>query len=102
LISPDGYLFVSGIDLNIRTKVAADLGWKPLKELLEQIHEGDICMKTFWPCHYAGLEPLNKRRQDWTLRYAAAFQLGPSCEEGNGSSGNESMRASSMHVSTTT
>jgi SAM-dependent methyltransferase/mannose-6-phosphate isomerase-like protein (cupin superfamily) len=80
LVSPHGYLFVSGIDLDIRTKVAADLGLNPLQELLEQIHEGDICMKRSWPCHYAGVEPFNKRRQDWRLRYAAAFQLVPSGE----------------------
>ena len=77
LVSPHGYLFVSGIDLDIRTKVAADLGWKALQELLEEIHEGDPCMKTFWPSHYGGLEPLNKSRRDWRLRYAAAFQLVP-------------------------
>jgi SAM-dependent methyltransferase len=77
LVKPRGYLFVSGIDLDIRTKVAADLGWKPLQELLEEIHAGDPCMKDFWPCHYGGLEPLNKRRKDWRLRYAAAFQLAP-------------------------
>jgi mannose-6-phosphate isomerase-like protein (cupin superfamily)/SAM-dependent methyltransferase len=77
LVSPHGYLFVSGIDLDIRTKVATDLGWNPLQELLEQVHEGDICMKTFWPFHYAGVEPLNKKRQDWRLRYAAAFQVVP-------------------------
>jgi SAM-dependent methyltransferase len=75
LVNPRGYLFVSGVDLNVRTKVANDLGWNPLQELLEEIHEGDPCMKTFWPWHYAGLEPLNKRRRDWRLRYAAAFQL---------------------------
>jgi len=75
LVSPHGYLFVSGIDLDIRTRVANDLRWSPLQELLEEIHEGDPCMKSFWPCHYAGLEPLNKRRQDWRLRYAAAFEL---------------------------
>ena len=75
LVNAHGYLFVSGIDLDIRTKVAADLGWNPLQELLEEIHEGDPCMKGFWPCHYGGLEPLNKRRRDWRLRYAAAFQL---------------------------
>ena len=34
-------------------------------------------MKTYWPCHYAGLEPLNKKREDWKRRYAAAFQLAP-------------------------
>jgi SAM-dependent methyltransferase len=80
LVSPHGYLFVSGIDLDIRTKVARDLRWSPLQELLEEIHEGDPCMKSFWPFHYGGLEPLNKRRQDWRLRYAAAFKLFPSGE----------------------
>jgi SAM-dependent methyltransferase len=80
LVSPHGYLFVSGIDLEIRTKVADDLGWNPLQESLEDIHEGDPCMRDIWPCHYEGLEPLNKRRQDWRLRYAAAFQLVPSGE----------------------
>jgi len=80
LVSPGGYLFVSGIDLDVRTKVADDLGWHPLQELLEEIHEGDLCMKTFWPWHYAGLEPLNKKRRDWKRRYAAAFQVLP-CDE---------------------
>jgi chemotaxis methyl-accepting protein methylase/mannose-6-phosphate isomerase-like protein (cupin superfamily) len=77
LVSPHGYLFVSGIDLDIRTKVADELGWHPLQELLEEIHEAD-CLRSFWPCHYAGLEPLHNRRQDSRLRYAAAFQLVPS------------------------
>jgi SAM-dependent methyltransferase len=77
LVRPYGYLFVSGIDLDVRTKVANDLGWHSLQELLEEIHEGDPCMKTFWPWHYAGLEPLNKMRGDWKRRYAAAFQVVP-------------------------
>ena len=77
LVRPGGYLFVSGIDLDIRTKVADDLGWHPLQELLEEIHEGDPSMRTLWPWHYAGLEPLNKKREDWKRRYAAAFQLSP-------------------------
>jgi mannose-6-phosphate isomerase-like protein (cupin superfamily)/SAM-dependent methyltransferase len=81
LVRPHGYLFVSGVDLDIRTKVADNLGWRPLQELLEEIHEGDSCMKTFWPWHYAGLEPLNKKRGDWKRRYAAAFQLVPSDEK---------------------
>ena len=78
LVRPYGYLFVSGIDLDVRTKVAGDLGWHPLQELLEEIHEGDVCMKTVWPWHYGGLEPLNKKRRDWKRRYAAAFQVLPS------------------------
>jgi len=80
LVRPYGYLFVSGIDLDVRTKVADDLGWHPVQELLEEIHEGDLCMKTFWPWHYAGLEPLNKKRRDCNRRYAAAFQL-PPCDK---------------------
>jgi SAM-dependent methyltransferase len=77
LVNPRGYLFVSGVDLDIRTKVARDLGWKPVPELLEEIHEGDRSLRSRWPCHYAALEPLNKNRKDWRLRYAAAFQLVP-------------------------
>ena len=84
LVSPNGYLFVSGINLDIRTKVASDLGWQPLQELLEEVHEGDPGMRSRWPCHYGGLEPLNKRRQDWRIRYATAFQLVPSVEVARG------------------
>ena len=80
LVSPRGYLFISGVDLDVRTKVAEELGWHPVLDLLEEIHEGDTCMKTFWPWHYAGLEPLNKRRPDWRRRYAAVFRLGSSHE----------------------
>jgi SAM-dependent methyltransferase len=78
LVAPGGYLFVSGIDLEVRSKVARDLGWKPVEELLEEIHEGDPVMAGNWPCHYGGLEPLDKKRRDWKIRYAAAFQLAPS------------------------
>jgi len=78
LVCPNGYLFVSGIDLDVRTKVASDLGWEPVEELLEEIHEGDGCLRPFWPCHYAGLEPLSKKRRDWRIRYACAFEVVPS------------------------
>src|SRR5262245_33809283 len=81
LVRPQGYLIVSGIDLDVRTKVAGDLGWHPVQELLEEIHDGDPCMKPFWPWSYVGLEPLNKKRADWRLRYAAAFQLVPHDEK---------------------
>jgi chemotaxis methyl-accepting protein methylase len=75
LIRPDGYLFVSGIDLDIRARVARDLGWIPLPDLLEEIHEGDPSLRSGWPWHYSGLEPLDKRRPDWQIRYAAGFQV---------------------------
>jgi SAM-dependent methyltransferase len=76
LVKPGGYLFVSGIDLDIRTKVARDLGWKPLQDLMEDIHEGDPILREGWPWKYWGLEPFNKRRHDWEVRYAAGFQIG--------------------------
>jgi len=75
LVNPGGYLFVSGIDLDIRTKVARDLGWKPLQDLMEDIHNADPALRSNWPSGYAGLEPINKRRLDWKVRYASVFQI---------------------------
>jgi hypothetical protein len=77
LVRPGGYIFITGVDLNVRAKVADELGWHPVQELLEEIHEGDPSMQTFWPWHYGGLEPLNKKRRDWKRRYAAAFEVLP-------------------------
>ena len=75
LLASGGYLLVSGVNLDVRTRVADALGWSQLQELLEEIHEGDPCMRRIWPCHYVGLEPLNKARNDWTRRYAVAFEI---------------------------
>lgn len=75
LVSPGGHLLVGGIDLDVRTKIARDLGWEPVQELLEEIHDGDTYLRRYWPSLYAGLEPLNKRRKDWRIRYAAAFNI---------------------------
>ncbi len=76
LTVPQGYLLASGIDLDVRTRVARELGWEPVSYLLEEIHDGDPCLRSQWPSHYGGLEPLNKRRQQWRVRYAAAFSVG--------------------------
>jgi hypothetical protein len=75
LANSGAYLFVSGVELNVRTKVAVDLGWEPLKELMAEIHEGDPCVRADWPWHWWGLEPLDRRRHDWQTRYAAAFRI---------------------------
>ena len=76
LVRPGGYLFVSGVDLNVRTRVALDLGWEPVLELIAEIHDGDPLVRADWPLHWWGLEPLDRRRPDWQVRYAAAFQIG--------------------------
>ena len=76
LVSPAGYLFVSGVDLDVRTKVALDLGWQPVSELRAEIHDGDSSVRRDWPWHWWGLEPLDRRKPDWELRYSSAFRVG--------------------------
>jgi SAM-dependent methyltransferase len=76
LVAPGGHLFVSGIDLDVRTRVAADLGWTPVETLREEIHNGDPSLRRDWPWKYWGLEPFDPTRRDWGLRYASVFQLG--------------------------
>ena len=93
LVNPWGHLFVSGIDLDVRAKVAGDLGWKPVHELLEQIHNGDPCLLAHWPWSYAGLEPFDKNRRDWQVRYAAAFQVVPSARSSSSRTENEKVVA---------
>ncbi len=80
-VAPGGYLFVSGIDLDVRTKVATELGWKPVPDLLEQIHDGDQTLRVSWPYKYWGLEPIDRRRRDWKVRYASVFQLGEGSDQ---------------------
>src|SRR5262245_4884177 len=75
LVSSGGYLFVSGVDLNVRTKVAVERGWKPVQELIAEIHDGDPAVRADWPWEWWGLEPLNRKTQDWQTRYAAVFRI---------------------------
>jgi SAM-dependent methyltransferase len=75
LVSPGGYLFVSGVDLDVRTKTALDLGWEPVRDLMVEIHNGDRSVRADWPWEWWGLEPLNRKRHDWQTRYAAVFRV---------------------------
>ena len=76
LVKPGGYLFVSGVDLDVRTKVAREMGWKPVTDLIREVHEGDPSLLNGWPLEYWGLEPFCDRRPDWQIRFAAIFQIG--------------------------
>ncbi len=78
LVKPGGYLFASGVDLEVRTKVARKSGWTPVPELLQEMHDGDSSVRRDWPWKYWGLEPFLRDRVDWKLRYASAFRLGNS------------------------
>jgi chemotaxis methyl-accepting protein methylase len=76
LVKPGGHLFVSGVDLDVRTKVAREMGWKPVTDLIREIHEGDYSLLSGWPLEYWGLEPFCNHQPERTLRYAAVFQIG--------------------------
>ena len=76
LVRPGGYLFVSGIDLDVRTRVARAMGWRPVMDLMRDIHEGDPSLRSGWPLEYWGLEPFDDDRPDWKIRYASVFQIG--------------------------
>lgn len=76
LVAPGGYLVVSGIDLDVRTKVALELGWTPIPKWIEEIHNGDPSVRHDWPWRYWGLEPFDRKKPDWAVRYASVFQLG--------------------------
>jgi SAM-dependent methyltransferase len=76
LVSPGGYLFVTGVDLDVRTRVALERGWEPIPELRAEIHDGDPLVRSDWPWRWWGLEPLDRHRPDWETRYNAVFQIG--------------------------
>jgi len=75
LVTPGGYLFASGVDLDVRTKVALDLGWDPVVELIAEIHDGDPTLRADWPWGWWSLEPLHRRTRNWQTRHAAAFRI---------------------------
>lgn len=75
LLRPGGYLFVLGVDLEVRAKVARELGWQPVPDLIREIHDGDPSVRGDWPWAWWGLEPLNDARSDWQLRYAVAYRV---------------------------
>lgn len=75
MVKPGGYLFVSGIDTDVRSSVARDLALEPVTELLKEAHNGDRTLIKDWPFKYWGLEPFDPERPDWAVRYASVFQV---------------------------
>jgi chemotaxis methyl-accepting protein methylase len=76
LVKPGGYLFVAGIDVDVRMAVAKAMSWKPVTDLMRQVHEGDPSLTNGFPWEYWGLEPFSIKRPDWQIRYASVFQIG--------------------------
>lgn len=74
LVSPGGYLFLYGVDLDVKTRVVKSLGLHPVDYRIEEAYLADWNALAHWPFTYWGREPLNKRRRDWKIRYAAVYQ----------------------------
>jgi chemotaxis methyl-accepting protein methylase len=75
LVDEGGHLFVLGVDISVRSKVARALGWEPLPDLIREIHDGDPAVRRDWPFEWWSLEPLSDGRRDWQLRYAVAYRI---------------------------
>jgi chemotaxis methyl-accepting protein methylase len=78
VLKPGGYLFVSGVDLDVRMRVALDMKWEPVTELMEEIHDGDPSLRDGWPFDYWAKEPIEPGRRDAMIRYASAFKISAS------------------------
>jgi len=83
-VKPGGYLGISGVDLDVRMKVARALKWKPVTEQIAEVHEGDPSLTESWPCTYWSVEPFSPSVPDWSVRYASFFQIGSAISEKQG------------------
>ena len=75
LVAPNGYLCIGGVDLDVRSRAARELGLIPVTARIEEIHTAEEGMLTAWPLCFWGLEPMDRRRQDWPARYTTVFRM---------------------------
>ena len=74
LLAPNRFLFVSGADLDVRSRAIQSLGFIPVTVRLEDIYTAEEGMLTAWPLRFWGLEPIDRNRADWLLRYSTVFK----------------------------
>ncbi len=73
LVAPNGYLVVSGADLDMRSRILGELGFVPITAKCEQIYAAED-VHAAWPLRFWGLEPIDRTRQDWAARYTTVFR----------------------------
>jgi hypothetical protein len=73
LVAPDGYLVVSGVDLDLRSRILGELGLTPVTTRCEEVHAAED-VHAAWPLRFWGLEPIDRTRPDWPARYATIFR----------------------------
>jgi chemotaxis methyl-accepting protein methylase len=74
LVAPGGYLFMYGVDLDVKSRVAGSLGLVPVRDMIEDVYLADWNALARWPFSYWGREPFDATRPDWEMRYAAVYQ----------------------------
>jgi chemotaxis protein methyltransferase CheR len=72
LVAPNGYLVISGVDLDVRSRTLRELDFVPVTARCEDIHAAED-VHAAWPLRFWGLEPIDRTRQDWAARYATVF-----------------------------
>lgn len=73
LVAPNGYLVVSGVDLDLRGRVLGELGFVPVTARWEEIYAAED-VHAAWPLRFWGLEPIDRTRQDPPTRYSTVFR----------------------------
>ncbi len=74
LVAPNGYLIVSGVDLDVRSRIVQELNLTPVTVRLEDIYTAEEGMLTAWPLQFWGFEPIDQKRPDWPARYTTVFR----------------------------
>lgn len=74
LVAPRGHLFMFGVDLDVKSRVIPAAGLTPVPDQVAEAYLVDREALAKWPFTYWGREPLDTRRRDWLLRYAAVYR----------------------------
>jgi hypothetical protein len=74
LLAPGGYLMTYGVDLDVKSRVVRSCGLVPDETNVRAIYEANARGLARWPLRYSGCEPMDTKRRDWRLRYAAVYQ----------------------------
>jgi len=72
LVARDGYLVVDGIDLDVKTRILTEFGFRPVLTNQREIWEAEG-LKTGWPWLRWAREPIDRSAGDWALRYSVIF-----------------------------
>lgn len=77
LVDVGGYLFINGVNPDVKVAVIPAAGLTPTSDRIEELYNGDAKALTRWPMTYWAPEPFDRRRRDWLLRYGTLFRRVP-------------------------